>query len=144
MTGSMQNERPEREDGLTHAGGVVRARRDDVQTFLLVRASRPPFEWVLPKGHIELGETPERAAQREVLEETGVVADIVDSIADATFHVDQQPVRVRYFLMRFRHQEEQVGEDRETRWCSLAESQRLLGFEHARKMVRLAALNETF
>ncbi len=32
--------------------------------------------WVLPKGHIEAGETFSRAALREVFEETGVVAKI--------------------------------------------------------------------
>jgi 8-oxo-dGTP pyrophosphatase MutT (NUDIX family) len=29
-------------------------------------------EWLLPKGHIELGETPRQAAEREVFEETGI------------------------------------------------------------------------
>ena len=33
-------------------------------------------DWVLPKGHIEIGETPEIAAIREVEEETGIRAAI--------------------------------------------------------------------
>ena len=37
--------------------------------------------WSLPKGHMEAGETEERAAQRELLEETGLTAQL-----DTSFH----------------------------------------------------------
>ncbi len=42
---------------------------------LLVRRGRPPAqqEWAVPGGKIRLGETLQQAAEREVLEETGVV-----------------------------------------------------------------------
>lgn len=36
-------------------------------------------KWVLPKGMIETGETPEIAAVREVKEETGVIAQIINA-----------------------------------------------------------------
>jgi 8-oxo-dGTP pyrophosphatase MutT (NUDIX family) len=124
--------------GLTHAGGVVTTQQDGGMVFLLVRASRPPFDWVLPKGHIEAGETPEQAAQREVLEESGVEADVCGSLGDATFDVRREQVRVRYFLMQFRRQGT-AQERRETRWCSLAEAERLLAFESSRAVVRRAA-----
>ena len=37
--------------------------------------------WLLPKGHVETGETNEEAAIREVAEETGITADLVQPIA---------------------------------------------------------------
>jgi 8-oxo-dGTP diphosphatase len=42
---------------------------------LLVRRGIPPSKnlWAIPGGHIELGETLQQTAEREILEETGVV-----------------------------------------------------------------------
>ena len=59
----------------THAGGVVAREAGGERRYLLVRASRDPG-WVLPKGHIERGETPEQAAVREVAEEAGISIEI--------------------------------------------------------------------
>ena len=47
-------------------------------TFPLVRQFRPALEAItleLPSGHVDLGETPEQAAKRELREETGFVAN---------------------------------------------------------------------
>jgi len=61
----------------THAGGVVVRRSGKAVEFLLVEASQNRNEWVLPKGHIEPGEDPRQTAVREVKEETGHWARVV-------------------------------------------------------------------
>lgn len=53
---------------VTHtAGGVVLNKKGQV---LVVNQNRN--SWSLPKGHIEPGENPKEAAEREILEEAGV------------------------------------------------------------------------
>jgi 8-oxo-dGTP pyrophosphatase MutT (NUDIX family) len=106
--------------------------------FLIARGSRAPHEWILPKGHIDPGETPEEAARREVLEETGVEARVISTLGTERFTYEGREVRVRHFAMRATGTGTAI-EDRETRWCLLAEAETMLGFESARDMVRRAA-----
>ena len=58
--------------------------------------------WSLPKGHIEVGETPEAAALREVEEETGIVSKITRSLGviDFWFMADGKRIHktVHHFL----------------------------------------------
>lgn len=49
------------------------------QSKMLVVYHRKLDKWAAPGGHIELNETPAEAALREIFEETGVKATVVDS-----------------------------------------------------------------
>ena len=48
----------------------------DGKVLLIQRAKPPAGLWSLPGGHVEFGETALAAAQRELLEESGVTADL--------------------------------------------------------------------
>lgn len=72
---------------------------------LLVQRSKPPLRgvWSLPGGHIEPGEAAMAAAHRELMEETGVRADLkgVADVADVILHHDDGRLRVHYVLTVF-------------------------------------------
>ncbi len=66
--------------------------------------------WDFPKGHIETGESKEQAAVREVEEETGVKAQIIEKVGQTEYfyYEDKQKVlkTVVFFLMKFLEQGE--------------------------------------
>jgi 8-oxo-dGTP pyrophosphatase MutT (NUDIX family) len=109
--------------------------------YLLVEARRSHAVWVLPKGHIEPGETPEAAAVREVQEEAGVRAAVVARAGESNYAVDGQPVRIIFFLMRYQG-EASRQDDRPRAWRRYEEALRLLRFDDTRRVLMQAhALN---
>lgn len=59
------------------AGGVVVAGKDDYGRIYIRKPSNNYGPWSFPKGKIDKGESPPKAALREVEEEIGVIADLV-------------------------------------------------------------------
>jgi 8-oxo-dGTP pyrophosphatase MutT (NUDIX family) len=88
------------------AGGIV-LRRSDVDGIevLLIRHSAHGG-WGFPKGFIEPGEEPPEAALREVEEESGVRAEIINDLPPTRYSfVNRERERVaktvRWYLMRY-------------------------------------------
>ena len=84
--------------GATHAGGVVYKQTKSGRKYLLVQSAKTPGEWVLPKGHIDPGESARETAVREVREETGVWAKVNRDLGTLTFRTTRR-VQIRVFLM---------------------------------------------
>jgi 8-oxo-dGTP pyrophosphatase MutT (NUDIX family) len=122
----------------SHAGGVVaRITVDGEREYLLVEARRSPGKWVLPKGHIEPGETPEAAAVREVQEEAGVRAEVIARAGESEYAVDGENVRVVFFMMRYQG-EASRQEDRACTWRPYEDALRLLRFDDTRRVLMQA------
>ena len=125
----------------THAGGVVVRHDHGRLEFLLVTARRSAGEWVLPKGHIERGETAEGAAAREVFEEAGVTATACGTLGDLEYTTPRGRIRVRIFLMEFQSEEPGPGEGRRRSWLSADETRARLPFPDARALIDRAMSN---
>ncbi|MFM7146880.1 MAG: NUDIX hydrolase [Actinomycetales bacterium] len=90
----------------TSAGGLVVDTSASVPLVALIARfdRRGQLAWSLPKGHLEAGETPEQAAIREIIEETGIVGEILAplGIIDFWFMTPQKRIHktVHHFLLR--------------------------------------------
>jgi 8-oxo-dGTP pyrophosphatase MutT (NUDIX family) len=118
----------------THAGGVVYRLSSGRRRYLLVASTGALAEWVLPKGHVERGETIEEAARREVREEAGVLATALLRLRVVSFRRAGESVRVRFLLMRASGRAA-ATERRRVRWASYREARRLLAFADAREVL---------
>jgi 8-oxo-dGTP diphosphatase len=124
------------------AGAVVH-RRGRV---LLVRRKNPPNQgkWALPGGLVELGESSQEAAVREILEETGLkvrVEGLLDVQTD--LHRDAQS-RLEYHYLLVDYLAEPVGgrlklnsESSATGWFDKGQARRLAMSEGTRTVLDL-------
>jgi 8-oxo-dGTP pyrophosphatase MutT (NUDIX family) len=87
------------------SGGFVISKSDPTLVALMARFNRGgKLEWCIPKGHLEQNETSERAAIREVFEETGLEAEIIQQLGEVTYQFIQDGAKisktVHVYLMR--------------------------------------------
>jgi 8-oxo-dGTP pyrophosphatase MutT (NUDIX family) len=98
----------------------------------------------LPKGHLDGDETPLQAARREVAEETGVTAELVDELGDVGYRYERRGQRiaktVRFYLFRYvsGSVEDHDHEIEEARWMPLERAARELTYAGEREMVQRA------
>jgi len=114
------------------SGGLVyRDRGREIEVALILRRSLSGQPvWALPKGWVEPGESLEDAALREVKEETGVTARIIDKLGDIQyqFYSKEESAQIQktvhFYLMEYLsgnttdhdHEVDEVG------WFSLEEA----------------------
>ncbi len=120
----------------THAGAVVYRPTGAGPEFLLVEASRSK-DWVVPKGHVDPGETPAEAAVREVREEAGIEGTLGPSLGVQEFEARGERVRVAWWLLRA-EREAAASEARGKRWFALGEALAAVRHEGLRELLRLA------
>ncbi|HEX6938955.1 MAG TPA: NUDIX hydrolase [Longimicrobiales bacterium] len=129
----------------TSAGGVVFRRSDGGGVmFLLIR---DPYEnWGLPKGHVEGEETPEQAALREIMEETGLAGLRAECELPTIDWYFRDRGRLVHKFCHFYLVESRMGEARPQReegitdcvWLPPDEAIRTITYENAREVLRAA------
>lgn len=112
------------------AGGIVQT--PDKLTLIIRRNGR----WDLPKGMAEYGETPDKTAIREVVEETGIPTPKLGDLFEQTMHIyntyGDWTLKTTYWYKMMVSEPSsttpQLAEDiTETRWCAPIERHTLLG-----------------
>lgn len=130
------------------AGGVV-YRIEDQTVEVAIICVVPEMRWQLPKGIIDDGETIEQAALREVREESGIEAEMVEPIEtiEYWFFAERGGSRkrfhkfVHFFLMKFVAGDvsDHDHEVAEARWVSIDDALKMLEFKSERELVSKAA-----
>jgi 8-oxo-dGTP pyrophosphatase MutT (NUDIX family) len=124
------------------AGGVVIRRFRGRPFTVVVRLSGDRL--ALPKGHPDEGESMVEAAQREVREEAGIVADPIEKLGDVRYWYSWEGERifkvVSFYLFRYRsgsvrdHDEEVLC----AKWIPLEDAPTQLAFGGERSMAAAA------
>lgn len=126
------------------AGGAVVHDRDVIVVVPVKRDAQRRRVLALPKGHLDQGETDEAAASREVAEETGVVAELIDKLGDVEYTYERRGrrrnKRVAFYLFEYRSGslEDHDHEIEDARWMPLEEAARELTYAGEREIVRRA------
>jgi len=99
------NSRPKPRVEETSAGGFVLAADGSPRIAVIGRRNRGGrIDWCVPKGHLEGDETKEQAAIREIAEETGLEATIIESLGSIHYEFSTPTSiiskTVHHFLMK--------------------------------------------
>jgi 8-oxo-dGTP pyrophosphatase MutT (NUDIX family) len=146
MGGEVDFNKPRRRPRIKNersAGGLVLKREDGRYTGLIIGRLTPRI-WSLPKGHVEPNEAAEEAATREVSEETGISASIIEKLADIRYWFYRNKIKhhkvVHFYLMRYKSGEPtpQVSEVDEATWVPLEKLTSVLTHVNERRLVQLA------
>ena len=124
--------------GVPEAGAIAMRLQGNVAQILLVHANAPRREWILPKGHLEPGETAAAAAQRELAEEAGVEGQVIQFIGTLDFAARRGRVRVDYFLLAARGTSGPGEPNRDPTWFDFDEALKVLIYEDTRALLAKA------
>ena len=125
---------------LISSGGVIfRTVNSQFEVALISRGKI----WCLPKGLIEMGETAEETALREVREETGLEGEIVKRIGEISYVFFK---RKRYFKMVHFYLIRHIGgsisnhdfEADRVKWFPISEAFKILTYPNERKILKKA------
>jgi len=114
-------------DQVVEQAGAITIKKDNNELHvLLVRSKKDPSQRVLPKGHMEEGETEEKTALRELHEEAGVIGEILGKAGEIEFSRQGNIYHVSYFYCKFIEKSGNGEEGRNPQWYTVEKAKNLL------------------
>jgi 8-oxo-dGTP pyrophosphatase MutT (NUDIX family) len=130
------------------AGGLVISESDPGLIALISHKNRGGgLDWVIPKGHVELGENYLQTAVREIREETGVESKILEKIGEISYSFKIGPKRIKKTVHHYLLQQiggslnaysDPTGEVVDVQWFEIGKLEDVLAHENERKIAQRA------
>lgn len=130
------------------AGGLVISGSNPSLVALISHRNRGGgSDWCIPKGHVELGENYLQTAIREIREETGLEAKVVEKIGEISysFKIGQKRIKktVHHYLLeqvggQLDANLDPTGEVIDARWFDISSLEEVLAHENERRIAQRA------
>ena len=129
-----------------HSAGGVLYKKDSGKFKICLVSKRQGRVWALPKGRLNEGECPEQTARREILEETGHKADIVDILDEITYNFFIKETltlyhkKVTFYLMKLLQENAQQRDEENDSvvWLDMGEAIKRLSYLNEKKVLKKA------
>lgn len=126
------------------AGGLVISESNPGLVALISHRNRGGgSDWCIPKGHVELGENYLETAIREVREETGLEAKVLEKIGEISYSFKIGPKRIKKTVHHYLLQQtggildanlDPTGEVIDAQWFEIARIEEVLAHENERRI----------
>ncbi|CAF0995581.1 unnamed protein product [Adineta steineri] len=128
------------------AGFIIfrRLERNPIE-YLLLQTSYGEHHWTPPKGHLDKGESPLQAAERETKEEAGLDKNDLEYYnkfeEKITYNINGRPKDVFYYLARIRNAQQNVklsNEHQNLIWSNLQDACNLVKYNEMQNVLQKA------
>ena len=126
---------------VAHSAGGVCYRIENGRAYVVLIATNGSTRWGLPKGQVSTNEAPAAAAQREIMEETGVNGTVIQLLETIEYWFRARRGRVHkfvdFFLLRYEFGDilPQEAEVDDARWFPLDDAIRVATFPRERAVL---------
>lgn len=123
---------------IQQAGAIVLRPNNGVREVLLIFSKKNPRVRIFPKGHVEIGESTQETADRELMEEAGIKGEIIGCAGTILHTWNNKKYEVTYYLFNYGYTISPGEEGRDPAWFSPSDVYNLLPSDDVKELFRKA------